>query len=248
MGYGTKPMTTAVGIHIKGSASIGNKQLFAPLEMYLRPATWTCLLGPSGIGKTTLLYLLAGLDEHVDFDGSIHADDSKPLHGRISYMAQTDLLLPWLTVMDNTLIGQRLRNESTDYEKARDLLGKLGLEEYIDNYPSSLSGGQRQRIALARTLMEERQIVLLDEPFSALDARTRADMQELSSRWLKGKTVLHVTHDPAEAARMGEQIFLLREDGLEIVTPPKGIAVRPVDDPDTLSCQGKLLRLLREVE
>ncbi len=237
-------MTHSVGIHIKGSASIAGKPLFDALDMTLKAGQWSCLLGPSGIGKTTILYLLADLADHVDFDGEISLDDGKPLLERVSYMAQTDLLMPWLSALDNTLIGQRLRKEPTDHQKAQNLLTQLGLQDHINSYPSAMSGGQRQRVALARTLMEEREIVLLDEPFSALDAGTRADMQALSARWLKGKTVLHVTHDPAEAARLGQQIFLLQEDGLQQIKIPETPVVRAVDDPETLTCQGHLLRLL----
>ncbi|NKQ41474.1 MAG: ABC transporter ATP-binding protein [Sulfurovum sp.] len=241
-------MSTSVGIHIKGSASIAGKQLFEPLNMHIKAGQWSCLLGPSGVGKSTLLYLLSDLASHVNFDGTIVADDGLPLAGRISYMAQTDLLMPWLSILDNTLIGQRLRGDKPDIDKAEKLLAGLGLSEHSKHHPSQLSGGQRQRVALARTLMEEKEIVLLDEPFSALDARTRADMQELSAQWLEGKTVLHVTHDPAEAARLGEQIFLLSESGLRQMEVPTGAIVRPVDDPDTLACQGQLLKILREVD
>ncbi len=239
-------MSNAISISVKGSASIAGKRLFQSIELNLKAGQWSCLLGPSGVGKTTLLYLLADLAEHVDFDGEITTHDGKPLAGRISYMAQTDLLMPWLTVLDNTLIGQRLRQQTPDRDKAQELLKNLGLANHQQKFPTALSGGQRQRVALARTLMEQREVVLLDEPFSALDARTRADMQELSAQWLQGKTVLHVTHDPAEAARLGQQIFLLQQHGLQQIDPPETAVVRPVDDPATLSCQGQLLRLLRE--
>ncbi|WP_375554816.1 hypothetical protein [Roseovarius mucosus] len=100
-------------------------------------------------------------------------------------------------------------------------------------------------MALARTLMEDRPIVLLDEPFSALDARTRAQMQDLSATHLAGRTVLMVTHDPAEAARMGHAIHILTETGLEDVTPPAAPVPRAVDDPETLAAQGRLLARLR---
>jgi putative hydroxymethylpyrimidine transport system ATP-binding protein len=162
-------------------------------------------------------------------------------------MAQTDLLMPWLSILDNVRIGSRLRREAPDTDKAKTLLERLGLGAQMHRTPSQLSGGQRQRAALARTLMEEREIVLLDEPFSALDAGTRAQMQELSSQWLAGRTVLHVTHDPAEAARLGEQIWLLDRDGLQQVATPTAAIARPVDDLETLACQGQLLRLLREL-
>jgi len=237
----------ATGIRIQGSASIGGELLFDALEIQLPAGSWSCLLGPSGIGKSTLLYLLCDLASHVDFDGSITADDGQAIEGRIAYMAQTDLLMPWLSILDNVLIGQRLRREGPDQAKATEVLEELGLKPYIHRFPTQLSGGQRQRVALARTLIEGRDIVLLDEPFSALDAGTRAQMQELASVWLKGKTVLHVTHDPAEAARMGEQILLLDHQGIQQVPVPKAMIARPVDDPETLACQGKLLRMLKEL-
>lgn len=136
-------MKEAFGININGSASIAGKRLFQPLEMRLDAGQWTCLLGPSGVGKTTLLYLLADLAGHVDFAGEVSADDGLPLAGRIAYMAQTDLLMPWLSVLDNVLVGQRLRGDKPDAEKARDLLANLGLKDHIKKYPSTLSGGQR---------------------------------------------------------------------------------------------------------
>ncbi len=245
MEHGTH-MKTPVGIHIQGSVSIAGTRLIERLDMDIKAGQWSCLLGPSGVGKSTLLYLIAGLAEHVDFEGSITADDKLPLAGRISYMAQTDLLMPWLSILDNALIGSRLRKEAPETEKAEKLLERLGLGAHMHHTPSQLSGGQRQRAALARTLMEEREIVLLDEPFSALDAGTRAQMQELSSQWLADRTVLHVTHDPAEAARLGEQIWLLDREGLRRVETPTAAIARPVDDPETLACQGQLLRLLKE--
>jgi putative hydroxymethylpyrimidine transport system ATP-binding protein len=100
-------------------------------------------------------------------------------------------------------------------------------------------------VALARTLMEDRPLVLLDEPFSALDAGTRAQMQELSAQHLAGRTVLMVTHDPFEAARLGHAIHILTEAGLETVAPPAAQVPRPVDDPETLAVQGRLLARLR---
>ncbi len=240
--------TAPPDIQIHGSAAIAEKPLFHDLDITLKAGEWCCLLGPSGIGKSSLLYLIADLTEHLKFNGEITASDHQPLAGRISYMAQTDLLLPWLSILENTLLGSRLRRENTPKEKAVALLEKLGLGTQMYAYPSQLSGGQRQRVALARTLMEEREVILLDEPFSALDAGTRAQMQELSAAWLSGRTVLHVTHDPAEAARLGEQILLLDAEGLRQIAPPSAAIPRPVDDPQTLSCQGELLRHLKEVQ
>lgn len=237
-------MSDAIGIKIKGSVSIAGTRLLDTLDFSIEAGRWSCLLGASGVGKSTLLHLIAGLSEHIELDGTIHASDSKPLLGRISYMAQTDMLMPWLSIIKNITIGASLRKETPDIDKATALLSDLGLGKYINSNPSKLSGGQRQRAALARTLMEEREIVLLDEPFSALDAGTRADMQELSSKWLKGRTVLHITHDPAEAARLGEHIYLLDSHDITSIQTPDAQIARPVDDPQTLACQGHLLKLL----
>ncbi|MCV6547709.1 MAG: ATP-binding cassette domain-containing protein [Cohaesibacter sp.] len=239
-------MSNAVGISLKGKARFGDKVLFDDLELSLKAGQWTCLLGPSGIGKTTILRLLADLAAGVSFAGSIETSDGLPLAGRLAYMAQTDLLMPWLSVMDNVLIGSHLRAKASEPDKARSLLTKLELADHLDKKPSKLSGGQRQRVALARTLMEECPIVLLDEPFSALDARMRSEMQELAAEWLKNATILLVTHDPAEAARLGESIYLMSEQGLRAVEPPASPAIRAVDDETMLVCQGHLLKQLRE--
>lgn len=236
----------APGIRIAGTARMGGAPLFGPLEFEAPGGRWTCLLGPSGVGKSTLLRLIAGLDAHVAFDGTIAATDGAPLPGRATWMAQEDTLLPWASALDNLVIGARLRGEAPEFDRARALLSRVGLEGLEDRRPAALSGGQRQRVVLARTLMEDRPVALLDEPFSALDARTRAEAQELAAELLAGRTVILVTHDPAEAARMGEVIAVLEAGGLSLVPPPPGPAPRAVDDPATLSAQGALLRRLRE--
>lgn len=237
---------TAPGLHIEGTAHIGGTHVFGPLDFTVRGGEWTCLLGPSGVGKTTLLRLLAGLDRVTTLDGRVHATDGQPLRGRLALMAQSDLLMPWLDVMGNTLLGARLRGERPDRTRAEDVLERVGLTEHRTKRPGQLSGGQRQRVALARTLMEDRAIVLLDEPFSALDARTRSQMQDLAWDLLAGRTVLMVTHDPAEAARLGNAILIMEPHRLVPVTPPPGPPPRAVDDPDTLQAQARLLTRLRD--
>ena len=129
--------------------------------------------------------------------------------------------------------------------RAAALLEQVGLIDHAAKRPAQLSGGQRQRAALARTLMEDRPIVLLDEPFSALDARTRAQVQDLTAQLLGNHTVLMVTHDPSEAARLGEAILILNERGLVPWPAPPGAAPRAVDDAKTLAAQGALLAALR---
>ena len=239
-------MTPAPDLTISGRASIEGAQLFAPLTLSLAAGQWTCLLGGSGVGKTTVLRLIAGLATGADFNGVISAGDGLPVAERVAYMAQDDLLLPWATVAQNVSLGARLRREKVDIDRRTRMIERMGLQGHMTKKPAELSGGQRQRVALARTLMEDKPIILLDEPFSALDARTRADMQDLAAEALQGRTVLLVTHDPAEAARLGQSIVVMTQNGLTACKPPSAPAPRKVDDLETLETQGALLRLLRE--
>jgi putative hydroxymethylpyrimidine transport system ATP-binding protein len=150
-------------------------------------------------------------------------------------------------VLENTVLGARLRGHEPDTKKAQDLLSRVGLLEHLHKKPNALSGGMRQRTALARTLMEDRPIALLDEPFSALDASTRADMQELAAEVLVDKTVLLVTHDPAEAIRLGHQIIVLTPDAAQSWPVPDLPPIRDQYAPATVACQAELLAYLREM-
>ncbi|MEM7498318.1 MAG: ATP-binding cassette domain-containing protein [Pseudomonadota bacterium] len=215
------------------------------LSLLLDPGRWSCLLGPSGVGKSTLLRLIAGLDAGGRLEGRLEATDGAPLAGRIAYMAQTDLLVPWLDILGNVTLGARLRGERVDRARAEALVERVGLAGRAGAKPAALSGGQRQRVALARALMEDRPVALLDEPFSALDARTRAEMQELSWELLAGRTVLMVTHEPAEAARLGHAVWLLTEEGLAPGALPAAPPIRGPGDAETLAAGAALLAALR---
>ena len=246
MGYGPAGRVTGpTAIGFTGQFSLDDRRLFGPLRVTVPAGGWTCLLGPSGVGESTVLRLLLGLPTAGVVTGPIRAADGAPLAGRIGYMAQSDLLLPWLTVRENTVLGARLRAETPDVAAAERLLDRVGLARHADKKPAALSGGMRQRAALARTLMENRPIVLLDEPFSSLDAVTRADMQDLAAEVLIGKTVMLVTHDPAEAVRLGHQILLMSPTGVTGWMPPATDPVRVIDDPATLQAQSALLAELR---
>lgn len=240
-------MTPAPGITLTGAQDIAGRRLFEA-DITLGAAEWTCLLGPSGVGKSTVLRLIAGLETGGTFAGTIAASDGAPLEGRLGYMAQSDLLMPWLSVTDNVLIGAKLRGEAPDHARAQRLMARVGLGAHADKTPAALSGGMRQRAALARVLMEDRPVVLLDEPFSALDAGTRADMQELAAEMLRGKTVLLVTHDPAEAARLGHQILVMSARGATPWPVPATPPIRAIEAPETLACQSALLAQLRQVQ
>ena len=203
--------------------------LFNNLSLTLPRARWTCLLGASGIGKTTLLRLIAGLipltpkTMNITYHGTEQNDPSAKQS--IAYMAQHDLLLPWLTVLDNVCLGATLRGEPQDNllkDKAIEILKRLKLGEAATLYPTQLSVGMRQRVALARTLLEECPLVLMDEPFSAVDAVSRLQLQELAFELLENKTVFLVTHDPLEALRMGEEIYVLNRPHLSEAAELKG--------------------------
>ena len=222
-----------------GSATIDGAPIFSQLDLTLTPHSWTCLLGASGVGKSTVLRLFAGLAEGVTFDGVL--SDT----GHVAMMAQQDLLMPWLSVLHNILLGARVRGERPDKDRARERLAQVGLADHAEKLPAALSGGQRQRAALARTLMEDRAVVLLDEPFSALDALTRAQMQELTADVLTGCTVLLVTHDPNEAARLGQKILIMTPSGLVEVAAPLTPIPRDIHAPDVLRTQTDLFDKLR---
>lgn len=243
-------MSKAPDIYFKGSAEIErdgeNRVLFRDLELNITANEITCLLGASGVGKSTILRLIAGLDTGAKFTGDITASDQKEISSRIAYMAQGGELFPWLSVLDNVMLGAKLRGEKSDETRALNVIDRVGLSGHINKKPAKLSGGEQQRVSLARTLMEDRSIVLLDEPFSALDAKTRSEMQELAGDLLSNHTVLLVTHDPFEAARLGNCIQVMTPQGLQQVKVPHQSPVRADDDDDTLACQGRLYRLLRE--
>ena len=228
-------------------------QLFDNLDFHLSAQKWTCLLGPSGVGKTTLLRFIAALsyDKNTECCGNISASDNLPLNHRITYMAQQDLLMPWLNVLDNVLIGAHLRSEKITTQlkqRAIDLLENTGLKNIIALKPKQLSGGMRQRVALVRTLFEDRPIILMDEPFSSLDVITRLKLQNLAAKLLANRTVLLVTHDPLEALRLGSYIYTMTGSPVKIGGPiePQGIAPRDPTAIALLEQQAKLLRLLTE--
>ncbi|TVR09246.1 MAG: ABC transporter ATP-binding protein [Salinarimonadaceae bacterium] len=239
-------MTSPPAVTIAGDALIGEARLFDGLRLDMPAGAWTSLLGPSGVGKTTILRLIAGLDTGARFEGSVTTSDGASLSGRVAYMGQSDLLAPWLDVAGNVALGARLRGERPDRARIRDLLARVGLDGLGGRRPHELSGGQRQRVALARTLMEDRAVVLLDEPFSALDSGARAQMQELAGTLLEGRTVLLVTHDPGEAVRLSARAFLMEAQGLSPIDLPPSPPVRALDAPDTIAAQAALLRRLRE--
>ena len=242
----TAPSVILTGGHLR----FAGKEVFRDLNLTLPSGKWTCLLGPSGVGKTSLLRQLAGLRaEDGTMDGMVEAGDGAPLADRVAYMAQQDLLLPWASVLENVLIGPKLRGETIgreDRERAITVLSEVGVAAEADALPATLSGGMRQRVALARTLFEDRPVILMDEPFSSLDAITRRRLQDLAAALLAGRTVLLVTHDPMEALRVGDEILVLKGSPAQVRPPliPDGVPPRKEDRDGLWSLHADLLAQL----
>lgn len=166
------------------------------------------IVGPSGCGKSTLLNIIGNLDKKTS--GTITFNKNK---NKISYMFQTDCLFPWLNILDNCLIGLKIKKELTKEKKdyVINLLTNYGLKDFIYTYPNSLSGGMRQRVALIRTLATNPDILLLDEPFSALDFETRQLVSDDVYKIIKKehKTTIMITHDIEEAIAMADKVIVL---------------------------------------
>ncbi len=233
------------------SFSFPDSPVFSRLNLNIEGGLCTCILGPSGCGKSTLLRLISG-SAGLEYSGNIRFDGVSQ-NENIAWMAQKDLLLPWMSVLDNILLGARLRGNITPdkKEKAENLLNAAGLNGCRKKHPDELSGGMRQRVALLRTLMEERPIILMDEPFSALDALNRVRLQNLTVDLIHGATVLLVTHDPMEALRIGDRIHVLSGNPAragDVIVPP-GPKPRNVANTSIASLNAQLLdQLLGEQE
>ena len=164
------------------------------------------IVGPSGCGKSTLLSILAKLEDKSN--GEILYNNHN-----IGYMLQNDSLMPWRSILDNTLIGLEVKKENNNQnkEKVTNLLNKYGLKDFINKYPNSLSGGMKQRVALIRTLATNPDILLLDEPYSALDYQTRLALSNDLYKIIKTekKTAILITHDIAEAISLADRIIVL---------------------------------------
>jgi ABC-type nitrate/sulfonate/bicarbonate transport system ATPase subunit len=183
-----------------------------PVSLTIREGRLISLIGPSGCGKSTLFNIIAGLLRPTT--GDVLAD-GKSIVGRpgyVGYMLQKSLLLPWRTIMDNIILASEIRGvpKRDSMARAQTLIERYGLGGFEQHYPHELSGGMRQRTSLLRTMLYDRDVVLLDEPFGALDAQTRLLMQSwLLQVWSDlGKTILFVTHDIDEAIYLSDEIYV----------------------------------------
>ncbi|MBM7603679.1 putative hydroxymethylpyrimidine transport system ATP-binding protein [Metabacillus crassostreae] len=204
------------------------------LDLQINKGEFVSVIGPSGSGKSTLFKLVTGLEQQTS--GSILLQNKSVSNrlGQVGYMPQQDLLLPWRTIVENALLPLEIKGikKRTAYTQVVNLLEEFGLAGVEDKFPSELSGGMRQRVSFLRSILSGAQILLLDEPFSALDAITRLSLQEwLVTQWQKRKnTILFITHDVNEALFLSDRIFIFTE---KPVTELKEVNV-PLGRPRTL--------------
>jgi NitT/TauT family transport system ATP-binding protein len=207
-------LAAAPAIHFhRVTKNFGGYTAVRGIELEVSAGRFVSVVGPSGCGKSTLLNLAAGLIEPSEGWVAAFGDPLRGLNSRATYMFQQDALLPWKTVLGNVTLGLRLRGlTAVDAEaQGREWVVRVGLQGFADAYPSQLSGGMRKRVAIAQSWIVNPDILLMDEPFSALDVHTRLRMEkELLDLWTASpKTVLFVTHDLEEALALSDEVVLL---------------------------------------
>jgi ABC-type nitrate/sulfonate/bicarbonate transport system ATPase subunit len=201
--------------------AFGDLAVLDDISLEIPDGCFAGLVGPSGCGKSTLLKVLAGLVVPQAGAALIHDRSVLGRPGRTAYMAQRDLLLPWRRTLGNATVGAEVAGvpRVAAQRQARELLGRFGLAGFEDAWPAELSGGMRQRLALLRTFLCGREVLLLDEPFGALDAITRRDMHDWLQQVLVDdpRTVLLVTHDVEEALVLSDVVFVLSDRPARVV-------------------------------
>jgi NitT/TauT family transport system ATP-binding protein len=236
--------------------AFGGERIYDNLTFDVRRGEFVCILGPSGCGKSTSLRIIGGL---LDVNsGCVTVDGREPRDtwAEIAFVFQSPRLVPWRTALDNVLLSSELRFGSGDRDKRRaqatELLRLVGLADDAGKYPSMLSGGERQRVAIARALAVDPKIVLMDEPFSALDPNMRSRMRtEMERIWLEtGKTVVFVTHDIDEALQLADRTVVLSNKPTRVLEIIELQTSRPRAqvDRDLDTHRQKLVKLFRSLE
>jgi ABC-type nitrate/sulfonate/bicarbonate transport system ATPase subunit len=224
-----------------------------PTSLNIEDGSFVAIVGPSGCGKSTLFNVIAGLLQ-PDFGEVRLADEVVTgTAGHVGYMLQKDLLMPWRTVEDNITMAARLTRRVTndDRAEARRVARQYGLGEFLRHYPHALSGGMRQRVAFMRTLVTRHPLLLLDEPFGALDAQTRLEMQQwLLQVWKDAKrTVLFITHDVDESIFLSDRVLVMSPRPGRIIADLTNPLERPrvtdvLTDPVFVDLKREILQLL----
>ncbi len=191
----------------------GDFKALAEVSLDIKPGEFVCILGASGCGKSTLFNAVSGVLKVSSGRILLDGKDIVGKPGQVGYMLQKDLLLPWRTVLGNITLGASLTRGATNADRshAAQLAAHYGLGDFLNHFPRALSGGMRQRVALMRTIAAGRDLMLLDEPFGALDSQTRIGMQQwLLQIWRElNRTVMFVTHDVDEAIFLGDRIVIM---------------------------------------
>lgn len=235
---------------------LGSASLLAldHVSLDVAPGEFVSLVGPSGCGKSTLLRIVAGLEEPTRGSIKIGATPMEQRVGACGYMPQGDMLMPWRSVLDNVALPLEFRGlaRGAARQQAAALLEEFGLHGFERAWPGALSGGMRQRAALARTVLTGRRALLLDEPFGALDALTRLEMQQwLLGIWTQlGATVLLVTHDIEEAVHLSDRVYVMGARPGRVVASipihlPRPRAEEVVATPRFAALKGQLLSAIR---
>lgn len=224
-----------------------------PIDLTISDGTFVSLVGPSGCGKSTLLKILAGLLEQTEGDVSLAGERLSGPSSRVGVVFQQPVLLPWLNILDNVLLPVRVQRLGVDKfrDRAKDLLAMVGLEGFEARYPTELSGGMQQRAGIVRALVPDPQILLMDEPFGALDALTREQLNDdLQRIWSEQrKTVFFITHSIPEAVYLSDRVLVMSERPGRVVADFTVDARRPrtlegVADPSFVDLTGKIRKLL----
>jgi NitT/TauT family transport system ATP-binding protein len=207
---GSEPLLAVKDLTVHFRTKAGPIDALQGVNLTIRKGEFISLVGPSGCGKSTLLRVVSGL--HRNYSGSVNLDEE--LRSRsLGFVFQRDALLPWRTVLENVATGLEIRRigKRERHERARDMLNRVGLGGFEQAYPGQLSGGMRQRASVARTLIYQPELILMDEPFGALDAQTKGQVQELFlSIWDEMRpSVIFVTHDLAESIYLSERVVVL---------------------------------------
>ena len=248
-----KGMVRIAGLSIVFGDGSTQTTALAPTDLLLEPGTFTALIGPSGCGKSTLLNAVAGFTDPTE--GAVQVDGRKVQapHPSVGVIFQNFALFPWFTARGNVEFALRRfgLGKAERRSRAMEALAEVGLQDHATKYPGQLSGGMKQRVAIARTLSADPDVLLMDEPFGALDAQTRLRMHELlTGIWMRRrKTVLFVTHDVDEALRLADVVYVMSTGpGRIIKKVPVALArPRPVErmSDGFLHLRSELLELLR---
>jgi len=230
--------------------TLGDTRVLDDITLHVNTGEFVSILGPSGAGKSSLFRVLTGAVAHDG--GTVQLNGSPPARDAFAFMPQRDALLPWRRIIDNVTLGLEVQGMPRAAARARvtPLLGEFGLDGFARHYPAQLSGGMRQRAALLRTVVQDRPIQLLDEPFGALDALTRMTLQRwLEQRWQSARwTTLLITHDVREAVALSDRIYVLSRRPARViaeftVTAPRPRLGRPLP-PEAVRLEADLLETL----